>query len=61
VCLHTANVTTGTLKKMHWEVLPHPAYIPNLTSSNFHLFGQLKEAQGGKRFGANNEVKLSMQ
>jgi hypothetical protein len=41
-------VTTGTLEEVHWEVLPHPAYSPNPTSSDFHLFGPLKEALGRK-------------
>jgi len=27
---HTAAVTTGTLEGMHWEVLPHPAYSPDM-------------------------------
>jgi hypothetical protein len=26
-CPHTDAVTTGTLEKMHWEVLPHLTYI----------------------------------
>jgi len=34
---------------MHREVLPHPAYSPDLAPSDFHLFGPLKEALGGKR------------
>jgi histone-lysine N-methyltransferase SETMAR len=41
---HTAAVTTGTLEEMHWEVLPHPAYSPDLAPDDFHLFGPL----GGK-------------
>jgi hypothetical protein len=31
---------------MHWEVLPHPAYSPDLAPNDFHLFGPLKEAVG---------------
>jgi len=54
-------VTTGTLEEMHWEVLPHPAYSPDLAPNDFHLFGPLKEALGGKRFTADDVVKLSMQ
>jgi len=46
---------------MHWEVLPHPAYSPNLTPHDFHLFSTLQEALGGKTFGANDEVTLFVQ
>jgi len=51
-------VTTGTLEEMHWEVLPHPAYSPDLPPNDFHLFGPLREALGGKRFGAYEDVTL---
>jgi hypothetical protein len=42
--MHTAAVTTGTLKEMQWEVLPHPAYSPDLVPSDFHLLSPIKEA-----------------
>jgi hypothetical protein len=54
-------VTTGTLEEMHWEVLPHPAYSPDLASKDFHLFDLLEGALRGKRFKADDEVKLSVQ
>jgi histone-lysine N-methyltransferase SETMAR len=46
---HTAAVTTGKLEEVHWEVLPHPAYNPDLAPSDYHLFGQLKATLGGKK------------
>jgi len=46
---------------MQWDVLPHPAYSSDLTPSDFHLFGPLKDALGGKIFRADDEVKLSVQ
>jgi hypothetical protein len=46
---HTAAVTTGTQEEMHWEVLQHPACSPDLVPSDFHLFGPLKGALGGKK------------
>jgi histone-lysine N-methyltransferase SETMAR len=53
-------VATGTLKEMDMDILPHPAYSPDLVPSDFHLFSPLKEALGAKRFRAGNEVKLFM-
>jgi hypothetical protein len=58
---HTATVTTGTLKEMHWEVLPHPAYSRDLVPRDFHVFGTLKRALGGKGYRADDEVKFSVQ
>jgi histone-lysine N-methyltransferase SETMAR len=43
---HTAAVTTGILEEMHWEVLPHPVYSPDLAPSDSHLFSPLKEPVG---------------
>jgi hypothetical protein len=54
-------VTTGTLQEMHWKVLPHSAYSPDLAPNDFHLFGPSKEALGGKRFRADDEVKIFIQ
>jgi hypothetical protein len=59
--LHTAAVTAGTLEEVHWEVLPHLACNPDLVPSDFHLFGPVKEALGGKMSGANDEVTLLVQ
>jgi hypothetical protein len=46
---------------MQWDVLPHPAYSSDLTPRDFHLFGPLKDALGGKIFRADDEVQLSVQ
>jgi hypothetical protein len=46
---------------MHWEVLLHPAYSLYLVPSDFYLFSPVKEALGGKRFRADNELKLCVQ
>jgi len=51
-------VTIETLEEMHWEVLPYPACSLELAPRDFHMCGPLKEAQGGKRFRANDEVKF---
>jgi hypothetical protein len=40
---HIAALTTGTLEEMHYEVLPHLSYSPDLAPSDFHLFGALRE------------------
>jgi histone-lysine N-methyltransferase SETMAR len=45
------------LQEFGWEVFEHPAYSPDLTPSDFHLFPKLKEFVGGRRFKSDEEVK----
>jgi hypothetical protein len=39
------------------ECIPHPAYSLDLTLSDYHVFGPLKEALGGKKFSTDDEIK----
>jgi histone-lysine N-methyltransferase SETMAR len=47
---HAAARTQAMLQNFGWEVFEHPAYSPDLTPSDFHLFPKLKEFLGGRRF-----------
>jgi hypothetical protein len=49
------------MEEMHREVLAHPAYSRDLAASDSQLTGSLNEALGGKRTGADYEVKLSVE
>jgi hypothetical protein len=37
--------------------MEHPAHSPDLVPSDFHLFGPLKEALGGRRFRCDKDIK----
>ena len=39
---HPARLTSESIAKMGWEVLPHPSYSPDLANSDYHLFGFVK-------------------
>jgi len=54
---HTASTTVATITDLHFECLPHPPYSPDLAPSDFHMFGPLKEAMGGKKFRSDEEVR----
>lgn len=54
---HTAAVTQAKLMEIYWETLEHPPYSPDLSPCDFHMFGPLKDALGGKRFENNEQVE----
>ena len=39
------------------EIFNHTPNSPNLTSTDFHVFTQLKEIMGGKHFRIDNELQ----
>ena len=46
------------LCELHFELLLHPSYSPDLAPSDYWLFPHLKTMLKGKRFGSNEEVIL---
>ena len=48
---HISLVTRQKLRELGWEVLMRPLYSPDLASSDYHLFGSLKNSL--------NDVKLA--
>ncbi|GFR64451.1 histone-lysine N-methyltransferase SETMAR [Elysia marginata] len=58
---HSANLTLQWLQRYGCEIFPHLAHSPDLTPSDFHLFGPLKRHLGGMAFEAEcdlfNELK----
>jgi len=57
---HAAHSTVATIQDLSFECLPHPPYSPDLAPSDFHVFGPLKEAMGGKSFRSNKEVQQAV-
>ena len=57
---HTARSTVATIQDLSFECLPHPPYSPDLAPSDFHVFGPLKEAMGGKSFRSDEEVQQAV-
>jgi histone-lysine N-methyltransferase SETMAR len=46
----------GKLGDLHYKLLEHPPYSPDLTPSDFYLFPKLKLFHAGQRFSSNQEA-----
>jgi len=57
---HTAHSTVATIQDLSSECLSQPPYSPDLAPSDFHVFGPLKQAMGGKSFRSDKEVQQAV-
>jgi len=46
----------GKLRDLHYELLEHPPYFPDLALSDFSLFPKLKIFFSGQSFSSNQET-----
>lgn len=53
---HVSSLTTRFLEEKNVRILPHPPYSPDLSPSDFWLFGFLKEKLAGLHFNDDNEL-----
>ncbi|UYV71072.1 hypothetical protein LAZ67_8001602 [Cordylochernes scorpioides] len=58
---HTSCKTVSTIIKLSFEVLEHPEYSPDLSPSDYFLFGLLKKELKGKRFDSDEDVQKVVQ
>jgi len=54
---HTSLTTRNKLLTLGWNVLPHPAYSPDLAPSDYYLFRSLQNSMNGKTFNNEETVK----
>ncbi|KAL4501521.1 hypothetical protein ABPG72_018572 [Tetrahymena utriculariae] len=57
ICIQTKN----KLKELGIELLPHPAYSPDLAPTDFHLFKHLDSFLADKIFKNKEEIKLAFE
>jgi histone-lysine N-methyltransferase SETMAR len=50
------SVTYQKLADLHFEVLKHPAYSPDLAPSDYYLFLNLKKHLKGRKFSSTEEA-----
>jgi histone-lysine N-methyltransferase SETMAR len=53
---HKSVLAMGKLRNLHYELLEHPPYSPDLAPSDFYLFIKLKLFLVGQRFSSNQEA-----
>ena len=53
---HKSIPTMAKLPELHFELLLHQPYSPNLAPNNNWLFADLKRMRQGKRFGSNEVI-----
>ena len=54
--VHTGHVAEAARKECGFELVPHPAYSPDLAPCDFFLFPDLKKHLRGKRYSSDMEV-----
>jgi histone-lysine N-methyltransferase SETMAR len=56
----TSVLAIGKLRDLHYELLEHPPYSPDLAPSDFCLFPKLKLFLAGQRFSSNQEATAAV-
>jgi histone-lysine N-methyltransferase SETMAR len=51
----------GKLWDLHYELLEHPPYFPDLAPSDFYLFSKLKLIPVGQRFSSDQEATAAVE
>ena len=59
--VHTCKVAMDAVKRNGYELIPHPAYLPHLTPSDFFLFTNLKKDSRGLHFRSDEEVVTAVE
>ena len=52
-----STMVQNYLKTLNWEVLPHPAYSPDLAPSDYHLFSSMDHALAERHFDSYKDVR----
>ena len=54
--VHTCKIAMDAVERNGYELIPHPAYSPDLAPSDYFLFPNLKKDIHGRHFRSNEEV-----
>ena len=59
--VHTCKIAMDAVKRNWYELIPHPAYSPDLAPSDYFLFPNLKKDIRGCHFRSNEEVVAAVE
>ena len=59
--VHTCKVEIDAVEWNGYELIPHPAYLPDLVLSDFFLFPNLKKDIRGLHFRSDEEVMMAVE
>ena len=59
--IHTCKVAMDAVERNGYELIPHPAYSPDLAPSDFFLFPNLKKDIRGLHFRCDEEVVTAVE
>ena len=59
--VHTCKVAMAAVERNGYELIPHPAYSPDLTPSDFFLFPNLRKDIRGLNFRSDEEVVTAVE
>ena len=59
--VHTCKVAMDAVERNRYELIPHPAYSPDLAPSDFFLFPNLKKDIHGFHFRSDEEVVTAVE
>ena len=59
--VHTCKVVMDAVERNGYELIPHPAYSPDLAPSNFFLFPNMKKNVRGCHFRSDEEAVTAVE
>ena len=59
--VHICKIATDAVERNGYELIPHPAYSPDLAPSDYFLFPNLKKDTRGRHFRSNEEVVAAVE
>ena len=59
--VHTCKIAMDAVERNGYELIPHPAYSPDLAPSDYFLFPNLKKDICGCHFWSNEEVVAAVE